>query len=426
MNLGEHWQLIAAGAAVLAGVWGHVRSIFDWLRGLIVVSVWLEEEAADALTSYLLENGRRTTSRPAYMLNSYYVRALGRSQRVLVEYLAKSSAIFWYRHRPLWFTVAEKALVANSIKSTISFIRGTVDIEALLLDTANSAKSTNVLASRRHSVTYHYGKLSEFGSGGDNTEITRKTASYGWSNSSGLRLIGWNPEDIGMGDTGVPGAGLAFDPAVRAVASEISGWFAARKWYLERGIPWRKGCLYEGPPGTGKTSHARVTAQELDLPVHVLDLASMTNENLRSAWSEAAATAPCMIVIEDIDGVFHGRENITKPVGAMATGGLTFDALLNTIDGIERVDGVLLIVTTNHIDKVDDALAKRSGRIDRVVHFGPLAYPERFKVAQHILRDDARAAAFAMASGDIAASKFVDACCQEALSDAPAAEGPYR
>ena len=151
------------------------------------------------------------------------------------------------------------------------------------------------------------------------------------------------------------------------------------------------------------------------MPVHVFDLASMTNQELKLAWREMLTNAPCMALLEDIDAVFHGREN-RAPQGMMGgSGGLTFDTLLNCIDGIERVDGMLLVITTNHIDTVDDALKNRPGRVDTVVKFENLDHDGRVKMAKRILEDGVVAERMAKDYSHDSGAAFQERCFREAL-----------
>lgn len=180
---------------------------------------------------------------------------------------------------------------------------------------------------------------------------------------------------------------------------------------------------------THNTTLARAIGEDVDMPIHVFDLASMSNNDLREAWAEMAADAPCVALIEDIDGVFVGRQNMASGAGGtMARAGLTFDALLNCIDGVERKDGVLLVVTSNHIDKIDPAML-RPGRIDRVVEFKSLDHVARLKVARQILGDDP-AIAQLLGDTDVPAAQFVEKCCRKALDklygDEPKKDGVYR
>ena len=67
-----------------------------------------------------------------------------------------------------------------------------------------------------------------------------------------------------------------------------------------------------------------------------------------------------ILLIEDIDKVFAGRENVSDKAN------ITFSALLNCLDGAFYKHGLITIITTNHIEKLDEALL-RTGRIDNKI-----------------------------------------------------------
>ena len=177
-----------------------------------------------------------------------------------------------------------------------------------------------------------------------------------------------------------------------------------------------------GSPGTGKTALARAFAEDLNMPIYVYNLAEMGNHELMKAWSEMQMNVPCIALIEDIDNVFHGRENVSRKYsgmfGMMAgpskrsdedngkdrdrgmfTPPLTFDCLLNCLDGVERSDGIFTIVTTNDTTKVDPALglprklpdgttefiSTRPGRIDKAVELGYMDNADKKLMARRIL-----------------------------------------
>lgn len=158
---------------------------------------------------------------------------------------------------------------------------------------------------------------------------------------------------------------------------------------------------------THNTSLSRGIAEDLDLPIYCPDLATMSNEDFFNAWETAAENAPCMMLIEDIDRVFKGQTNTSKSP-------LTFDCLLNCIDGAKRPDGILLVITTNHSTVLDPAML-RPGRIDRVVNFKPIGMDGRIKIATRILDDVVMAKEMAMKHSDESPAVFQELCVRIAI-----------
>lgn len=150
----------------------------------------------------------------------------------------------------------------------------------------------------------------------------------------------------------------------------------ACEWYSSRGIPYRKGLLFYGPPGTGKSSFSFSLAGHFDLDIYVLNLPGVTDGSLTKLFKRLPQR--CAVLLEDIDSTDTSRSRATPaedtaqvvedPTKITRPEGLSLSGLLNAIDGVSSHEGRVLIMTTNHIERLDPALI-RAGRMDRKVEF---------------------------------------------------------
>lgn len=144
------------------------------------------------------------------------------------------------------------------------------------------------------------------------------------------------------------------------LAADVGRWLGAEQEYLRRCIPWHRGHLYEGGPGTGKTSVARAIASHFAMDVWYLPLADVKRDgDLLRVVTQVSPRS--MLLLEDAD-VFHAATRRDDENGA------TLSGLLNALDGIATPHGLFTVLTSNRPGVLDDAVV-RAGRVDLTEHF---------------------------------------------------------
>ncbi|GAA6018529.1 hypothetical protein JCM10207_007207 [Rhodosporidiobolus poonsookiae] len=147
----------------------------------------------------------------------------------------------------------------------------------------------------------------------------------------------------------------------RRVVDDVKAFMRRGRWYSERGIPYRRGYLLHGPPGSGKSSFIQALAGSLDYNICVLNLSErgLTDDKLNHLLANAPERS--IVLLEDIDAAFSKRQQ-TGEAGFNSS--VTFSGLLNALDGVaSSTSQRILFLTTNHLEQLDPALI-RPGRVD--------------------------------------------------------------
>src|SRR5437762_14322837 len=153
---------------------------------------------------------------------------------------------------------------------------------------------------------------------------------------------------------------------------DVKNFRASKQRYARLGIPYHRGYLLYGPPGTGKTSLVSALAAHFGRSIYVINLTDFSDRSLMNAVNLVPASS--VLLFEDIDCAKSGkaRETISVANGGTQTqnekanalaNGVTLSGLLKVLDGFYAPTNVLFVITTNHIEVLDEALL-RPGRID--------------------------------------------------------------
>jgi chaperone BCS1 len=167
---------------------------------------------------------------------------------------------------------------------------------------------------------------------------------------------------------------VVLEPGEKEHLMEDIARFRNSKYRYQRlGIPYHRGYLFYGPPGTGKTSLVSALAAHFGLSIYTANLTEFTDRSLMSAVNQVPANS--VLLFEDIDCMksSQARADALAPADAKlnvsSQNGVTLSGLLNVLDGFYAPTGVLFVMTTNHVEKLDRALL-RPGRIDYRLYLG--------------------------------------------------------
>jgi chaperone BCS1 len=163
--------------------------------------------------------------------------------------------------------------------------------------------------------------------------------------------------------------------------------------------------LFYGPPGTGKTSLVSALAAHCGLSIYIINLADFNDRSLMSAINNVPANS--VLLFEDIDCMKGTQSRIESNSGTGQNGGatlgtkevaanqngVTLSGLLNVLDGFAAPTGVLFVMTTNNVEKLDSALL-RPGRIDYKLYLGKASDRQKVELYRRFFPESSEAAAY--------------------------------
>jgi AAA+ superfamily predicted ATPase len=164
------------------------------------------------------------------------------------------------------------------------------------------------------------------------------------------------------------------DSLKQEIQDDFTQFFDSRETYERYGIPWRRGALFTGPPGNGKTHTVKALVNSLGRPcLYVRNFSGDGTEqgNMAEVFKRARR-APTIVVLEDLDAMINNANRAF---------------FLNELDGFRANTGVVVLATTNHPEKLDTAILDRPSRFDRKYVFYLPAEPERLAYIENWNRE---------------------------------------
>jgi len=431
-------SFLAAGGimTLVVTMWSKIKGVAWRGIGMLIQRVEIPTESAhDAVIAYLIQKYKRSRNYDRMYGATWEYQRDGRYGLIPYEVFGSRTLILWSGWFPFLFSNSQEKKAANSknsgdapsgvakVHSTITYLRGTLDIEQILREACDKRNELSWTveddeAAKKNRFVIHYIPPR----GDTDSDYGGSSDGLSWYQQGSYRLLAHSPEELGKSRIckGSALENLIFPQRVKDLIKEIELWRKSKEWYMEKAIPWKRGMLLYGPPGTGKTALARAFAEDLNMPIYVYNLSEMGNHDLTKAWAEMQMNVPCIALLEDIDNVFHGRENVSRKGAGMFSmmmqpkkdgdddkggrGGmfgapLTFDTLLNCLDGVERSDGIFTILSTNDLSKIDVALGQprknpdggtefistRPGRVDKAVELTYMEPQDKKRMAARIL-----------------------------------------
>lgn len=302
-----------------------------------------KEKVADKVRNIKFLNGR-------WGCNSEVIKSVGHGTHLI-----------WYKGRPLWISVADVQTMASEEKLSVTLTK----------------------LGRSHSLFNEFQK--EFSNPKKEDGLTKV---YRWHDGFWGIVASYPPRRI---ETIFLEKGKKEE-----IIDTIQTFLDSEEEYLSRGIPYQLGILLYGEPGTGKTSIIGALAGLFGRNVCVLSPSQFTSLER----SIGALPDNSFLVIEDIDSnaAIHKRKSSkkeekktpqlsdrprilsadsvddVKPGSSMekleeALSNLSLSEILNSMDGLIRLHGRIMIMTTNHKEKLDEAFL-RGGRVDLKVYIG--------------------------------------------------------
>lgn len=164
------------------------------------------------------------------------------------------------------------------------------------------------------------------------------------------------------------------DSEVDVLIRELETFWGSRAKFEMFGLLQKRGILLYGPQGTGKTSICRMVMKQVierqGVVIKLTHAVSLTLVGMR-VLREIQPETPVVVLMEDVDVLLDDDEEST---------------LINMLDGIDTIDRVVFIATTNHPEKMEARVVNRPGRFDRQICVSPPSTENRRRFLEHLFQ----------------------------------------
>lgn len=347
--------ILAIGGMVVAYLRNIPRMLWGWFLRRFTISVEvINSDVAFAWVQTWLDSqpytkkSRQLSARAQYLVDTDSLGPIGSSaeKQYVTLMPAPGNHFFYYKRRPVWLSFVREhdsgssggTLVPRETIQIRTVARSQDVIRTLLLEAREMAVNRNRTEPRVFVAVYN-----------------------SWRNAG---LLHARPVD----------SVILPDNAVTRVVEDCRTFMASASWYAARGIPYRRGWLFHGKAGTGKSSLVEAVAGALSRSLYVINLASVERDAYLMELLMAVPPSS-LILFEDIDTAMRTRADDQKTEDE----GVTLGGLLNALDGVVAHQGSLVFMTSNYKSRLDAALI-RPGRIDARLEFD-VATPDQMQAA---------------------------------------------
>lgn len=401
------WVWITAAIGIMASVWGYIKAIWSRLIGCFIITYEIPYNQ-DIIIHWLNTKAKRSNNYTRLIDHTYHP---DKEEFVIYEKIQNGTYLYWYGWVPFLvykqkLDTEKKTTIDLNILGTktlkISFIRGTLNFDEWIKEAAkDNAARTKEQKENKEAYRYCVAEMDL------KNKVINLQSDFFWRPNKTYKVLSHDPEDLIPQHKTDMLDRLVYNEATQQAINIALTWKNNKEWYKAKGIDWKTGMLLYGEPGTGKSRLAKALAQTMNVPIIPFNLVGVSDHDFREMWKIIRKLAPCLVLFEDFDNVFDGRTNITDKVdplmAAMSsigngeqgnnTGGdskqpfhkLNFSTFLNCLDGVDNIDGIFTIITTNDIAKVDEAIKNRPGRIDFSLELTKMPYSDKLLLAQKIL-----------------------------------------